>query len=321
MRALTISCIQWIVPCLGPWILRAYELYYLYLVLYTSNTFTSGTSRVVLCSHLPEHLPVILVSEVGYPKVTIASMDIEPLSMVRGGREPNTSHGLPFSPSGEVSMAQSTWEQAETDGYHVSLARSGDDMTVARDPAPGPEVRDVSTSPPGLPMRAGPREPRVQFDAGGALPAAEQRSGSTLPSVSSNSAEQFRRDGSILSIGSGRKPVVMPGTYEGTTPLREYLSHFTLVAQVNGWSSEEAALYLGVSLSGPARRLLSGIDLGAPDGLSRLIAALERRFQPRDQEAIFRAQLKSSRQQKGETVSQVSDAIEQLIRQAYPSYQ
>ena len=81
----------------------------------------------------------------------------------------------------------------------------------------------------------------------------------------------------------------MPGSYDGSTSLMEYLSHFTLVTQVNGWTSQEAALYLGVSLSGPARRLLSGVDLGAADGLERLIAALERRFQPRDQEAIYRA--------------------------------
>ena len=91
----------------------------------------------------------------------------------------------------------------------------------------------------------------------------------------------------------------MPGSYDGSTSLMEYLSHFTLVTQVNGWTSQEAALYLGVSLSGPARCLLSRVDLGAADRLDRLIAALEWRFQPHDQEAFYCAQLKSRRRQKG----------------------
>ena len=117
----------------------------------------------------------------------------------------------------------------------------------------------------------------------------------------------------------GRKPIVMPGKYDGSSPLWEYLDHFKLVAQVNCWSSNESALYLGVSLEGPARRLLHGIDLAARDGYARLVSALERRFQPRDQQVIYRARLKSRRQQKGESVSQLGDAIEQLVRQAYPS--
>ena len=116
-----------------------------------------------------------------------------------------------------------------------------------------------------------------------------------------------------------QKPLVMPGSYNGSTSLIECLSHFMLVTQVSRWTSQETALYLAVSLSGPPRCLLSGVDLEAADVLERLIAALERRFQPRDQEAIYRTQFKARWQQKGESISQLSDSVEQLVRQAYPS--
>ena len=215
--------------------------------------------------------------------------------------------GLPSSPSGEVSMAAGAWERLEDVGYRVRLARAGDT----------PSSRVKSDRRPGNGGGLVDLEHPVVSESGGFTP---RRGGDALPSsIGAEARSTSRRGGYAAGVPSGRKPLVMPGSYDGCTSLREYLSHFTLVTQVNGWTSQEAALYLGVSLSGPARRLLSGVDLGAADGLERLIAALERRFQPRDQEAIYRAQLKARRQQKGESISQLSDAVEQLVRQAYPS--
>ena len=215
--------------------------------------------------------------------------------------------GLPSSPSGEVSMAAGAWERSEDVGYRVWLARAGDTPSsrVKSDRRPGNGGGLVDLGHP------------VVSESGGFTP---RRGGDALPSsIGVEARSTSRRGGYAAGVSSGRKPLVMPGSYDGSTSLMEYLSHFMLVTQVNGWTSQEAALYLGVSLSGPARRLLSGVDHGAADGLERLIAALERRFQPRDQEAIYRAQLKARRQQKGESISQLSDAVEQLVRQAYPS--
>ena len=214
--------------------------------------------------------------------------------------------GLPSSPSGELSMAAGAWERSEDVGYRVRLARAGATpySHVKSDRRPGNGGGLVDLGHP------------VVSESGGFTP---RRGGDALPSsIGVEARSTSRRGGYAAGVSSGRKPLVMPGSYDGSKSLMEYLSHFTLVTQVNGWTSQEAALYLGVSLSGPARRLLSGVDLGAADGLERLIAALERRFQPRDQEAIYRAQLKARRQQKGESISQLSDAVEQLVRQAYP---
>ena len=126
------------------------------------------------------------------------------------------------------------------------------------------------------------------------------------------------RDPANQALGR-HKPIVMPGKYDGTTPLKEYIYHFSLVAKVNGWSIRESALHLGVSLTGSSRRQLHGIDIPARDGFVQLVMALERKFQPRDQEAMHHAQLKSRKQQKAETVSQLADSIQQLVKQSYPS--
>ena len=64
---------------------------------------------------------------------------------------------------------------------------------------------------------------------------------------------------------------------------------------------------------------MESIYLAARDGFVQLVMALESKFQPRDQEAMHHAQLKSRKQQKAETVSQLDESIQQLVKQSYPS--
>ena len=120
------------------------------------------------------------------------------------------------------------------------------------------------------------------------------------------------------SQGEPPTPKVTPGYYDGTTPLSEYLHNFYLVADVNCWTEEEAELYLGMSLSGAARRILTQTQATGPVGLQRLIMALEHRFQPPDRVAQYKAQLKARYQRKGETLEQLGDAIERLTQLAHP---
>lgn len=48
-------------------------------------------------------------------------------------------------------------------------------------------------------------------------------------------------------------------------------------------------MYLGVSLSGSALKILETVDALVPDGYERLLEALERRYQPPDQVSLYRA--------------------------------
>ena len=50
------------------------------------------------------------------------------------------------------------------------------------------------------------------------------------------------------------KPVKNPADYDGTQALRDYLKHFERCPVVNGWSKEEAAVFLAASLPGEAQK-------------------------------------------------------------------
>ena len=168
--------------------------------------------------------------------------------------ETRATWGLPLTPSGEIGMSQLAWAQRDRAGFHLGMERETQQASVGSGDQCG------------------------THDGPGSL---KQRN-------RLRSFPIFRG-----SQGEHPKPKVMPGYYDGTTPLSEYLHHFYLVADVNCWTEEEAGLYLGVSLSGAARRILSQTQATGPGGLQRLIMALEGRFQPPDRVAQYKAQLKA----------------------------
>ena len=52
------------------------------------------------------------------------------------------------------------------------------------------------------------------------------------------------------SGGRSEKPRMVPDSFDGRTPVLEYLSHFEACCEVNRWSKEEATQYLAASLRG-----------------------------------------------------------------------
>ena len=194
--------------------------------------------------------------------------------------ETRGSWGLPLTPSGEIGMSKPAWARCERKGFHLGLERDTQQASVSSGDQFGRHEG---------PCRLTQRSKLINF-----------------PNLRGPQDHH-------------RKPNVMPGCYDGTTPLPEYLHHFYLVADVNCWTEEEAGLYLGVSLSGAARRILMQTQATGPGGLQRLVMALERRFQPRDRVSQYKAQLKARRQQKGERLEQLGDAIERLTQLAYPT--
>lgn len=75
----------------------------------------------------------------------------------------------------------------------------------------------------------------------------------------------------------------------------------------------------GVSLDGSALKLLEKVDAAAEGGFARLVDALEQRYQPADQIALYRTQLRSLRQSPKETLGDLGDRVERLVRLAYPN--
>ena len=115
-----------------------------------------------------------------------------------------------------------------------------------------------------------------------------------------------------------RRPNLKAQTYDGSKPLSEYLSHFSVVATLNGWNKYEKGLYLAASLTGPAQRLLTRVDIYHPSGFEHLLLALHQRYAPRFQEELHRADLKTRRQHKDESLWALADAIGVAVEKAYP---
>ena len=113
------------------------------------------------------------------------------------------------------------------------------------------------------------------------------------------------------------KPVFMPSKYDGQAHLAEYLAHFDLCRIASQWDDRKAGVFLGLSLTGVARRILSGID-PTTCGFEKLRAALVARFQPPNQAAMYKAMLRSKERGKGECLQTHAEEIERYTRLAYP---
>ena len=118
--------------------------------------------------------------------------------------------------------------------------------------------------------------------------------------------------------GSGAKPVVKPTRYDGSTDLGDYLNHFDLCVKVNGWDAQQAGMFLGLSLAGPARRLLTGRTPATVAGYAELRQALVERFEPTNQEETYKAFLRTRIRKPEEGLQALQEDLMKYTRLAYP---
>ena len=118
--------------------------------------------------------------------------------------------------------------------------------------------------------------------------------------------------------GKAEKPAVLPNRFDGSTDLEGFLDHFDLCVLANGWTAKQAGTYLGVSLDGVARRLLSTVKPAAEGGYERLRAALVERFQPRCQTESYKALLRTRVRKTDEPLQNLAEEVSRLVRLAYP---
>ncbi|KAL6260869.1 hypothetical protein P5V15_008398 [Pogonomyrmex californicus] len=69
-----------------------------------------------------------------------------------------------------------------------------------------------------------------------------------------------------------------PDTYDGSVPLREYLTQFNLIARANNLGNTEKAVVLASCLRGKARAILEGGTDFENSQFENLVASLELRF-------------------------------------------
>lgn len=73
----------------------------------------------------------------------------------------------------------------------------------------------------------------------------------------------------------------------------DYLVQFELLAELNGWSAREKAIYLAANLRGAAQAVLGDLDITKRRDFTALITALGQRFSPANRTEMFRVQLKN----------------------------
>jgi len=78
------------------------------------------------------------------------------------------------------------------------------------------------------------------------------------------------------------------------------------------------AIYLAASLSGCAQAVLADLDANSRRNYQVLREALSLRFGNGGKMEVFRSQLKSGTRGKDESLPDLAQAIQRLVRQAYP---
>ncbi len=91
-----------------------------------------------------------------------------------------------------------------------------------------------------------------------------------------------------------------------------------MLAHVNGWSETEKATFLAVSLRGSALAVLANLASDHRCNYDELMAALQKRFGSEHQAELHRAKLRSRTRRREESLQELLEDIERLVRLAYP---
>ena len=98
----------------------------------------------------------------------------------------------------------------------------------------------------------------------------------------------------------------------------EYLCHFEIVSEANGWRKKDKGIMLASCLTGEARRVLVGLRPDQYRDYDFLIEKLEKRFDPSCQEETYRASLRGRHRRAGETPQQYAMTVRRLVDRSYP---
>ena len=120
------------------------------------------------------------------------------------------------------------------------------------------------------------------------------------------------------SVQAGRKSY-KPEKYDGSTDWTDYLKHFEIVSQWNGWSDLEKAAQLSMSMTGVARQTWSDIcsDPSMLFDYRSLVKGMGQRFKPEGQEVTYKAEFRGRVKQKDETFLEYGYCLRRLAIRAF----
>ncbi|KAJ8955269.1 hypothetical protein NQ318_000297, partial [Aromia moschata] len=112
--------------------------------------------------------------------------------------------------------------------------------------------------------------------------------------------------------------MLKPPTYDGQSSWSMYRRQFEAAAKANGWTSQEMATSLVISLRGQALEILQSIPEEQQNDYDRIVGALEIRYGHKYLRQVYQSQIKSRQQRSNESLQEYEADIERLIHLAYP---
>ncbi|KAJ8941409.1 hypothetical protein NQ318_010155, partial [Aromia moschata] len=112
--------------------------------------------------------------------------------------------------------------------------------------------------------------------------------------------------------------ILKPPTYDGQSSWSMYRRQFVAAAKANGWTSQEMATSLVISLRGQALEILQSIPEEQQNDYDRIIGAVEIRYGHKYLRQVYQSQIKSRQQRSNESLQEYEADIERLIHLAYP---
>ena len=106
--------------------------------------------------------------------------------------------------------------------------------------------------------------------------------------------------------------------YDGNIVWEEYQVHLEVTSRANRWDVQTIRDRLANSLRGPALSVLADLNTQERLDYSSLVRALAGHFGRTRLQPNYRIQLKTRKQQSNETLSDLANDIERLVRGAYP---
>jgi hypothetical protein len=116
------------------------------------------------------------------------------------------------------------------------------------------------------------------------------------------------------------KVVMKPKTFDGRNGhLNTFLSQFENCARFNGWSELDKAAFLKNCVTNEAAQFLWDDGDSCEASYVELVVCLRRRYASPGQEERFRAELRSVRRGRGETLQTLYQSVKRLMAMAFPA--
>ncbi|GBN62961.1 hypothetical protein AVEN_38512-1 [Araneus ventricosus] len=113
------------------------------------------------------------------------------------------------------------------------------------------------------------------------------------------------------------RPTIKSLTFEGQTSWTVFKTQFDVVSSTNEWTDFVKASQLAASLRGSAAKILQEIPADKLTDLTTLEKALESRFGDNHLRQFYRTELKTRRQQPGESLQVLAADVGRLMSLAY----